>query len=312
MTRYIAKRIGISVFTLLLILLILFLMLDKMPGSPFNDEKLSEDQLALINEKYGLNDPVMVRFFRYTKMMLRGDFGQSYSIQTDAKITDMLRGRVAVSFKLGIYAVILGSLFGAFLGIISALKHNSWIDTLTSLIAVAGVSIPSYVFALMLVFIVGFQWRMVPILYDPSKRFASSILPVISLSMFTVATISRFLRSEMLEILNSDYVEFARAKGMNEKKVVKKHGLRNALIPVVTVLGPLVVNLMTGSLVVEKIFGIPGIGELFITAIQVNDYNVVIAIAFLYSLLFIVTMLIVDILYGLIDPRIRIEKGETS
>jgi len=281
-----------------------------MPGSPFNDEKLSAEQIQIINEKYGLNDPILVRFVRYIKLMLQMDFGKSYTLQKDALITDMLKGRIEVSFELGILAVVLGSIVGIVLGLVAALRHNTWMDTFTSVISVAGVSIPSYVFALFLVMIVGVQWRLVPILYEPSQKFASSILPVISLSMFTTATISRFLRSEMLEILNSDYIELARSKGMSENKVIMKHGIRNALIPIVTVLGPLVVNLMTGSLVVEKIFSVPGIGELFITAIMSNDYNVVIAIAFLYSLLFIVTMLVVDILYGIIDPRIRLGRGK--
>lgn len=310
MTKYILKRVLISLVTLLVVLLILFLMLDKMPGSPFNDEKLSAEQLQIINEKYGLNDPILVRFVRYIKLMLQMDFGQSYNLQKDAYITDMLKGRIEVSFELGISAVLLGSFIGIVLGLVAALRHNTWIDTFTSAVSVAGVSIPSYVFALFLVMIVGVQWRLVPVLYDPSQKLASSILPVISLSMFTTATISRFLRSEMLEILNSDYIELARSKGMSENKVIMKHGIRNALIPIVTVLGPLVVNLMTGSLVVEKIFSVPGIGELFITAIMSNDYNVVIAIAFLYSLLFIVTMLVVDILYGIIDPRIRLGRGK--
>lgn len=309
MAKYVLKRIAISVVTLLVVLLLLFLMLELMPGSPFNDEKLSADQIAVIKEKYGLNDPILVRFVRYVKLMLQMDFGKSYNIQRDAYITDMLKGRIAISFELGIGAVILGTIVGAVLGIIAALKHNTWIDTFTSVVSVAGVSIPSYVFALFLVILVAVQWRWVPVLYDPSNKFVSSILPVISLSMFTTATISRFLRSEMLEILNSDYVELARSKGMSERRVVWKHGIRNALIPVITVLGPLLVNLMTGSLVVEKIFGVPGIGELFITAIMSNDYNVVIAIAFLYSLLFVITMLVVDILYGIIDPRIRLERG---
>ena len=240
-----------SIVTLLVVLLILFLMLDKMPGSPFNDEKLSEEQIKIINEKYGLNDPILVRYGRYVKLMLQMDFGKSYSLQKDAMITDMLKGRIAVSFELGIAAVLLGTIIGTILGIIAALRHNTWIDTFTSVISVAGVSIPSYVFALFLVILVAVQWRAVPVLYDPSQKFVSSILPVISLSMFTTATISRFLRSEMLEILNSDYIELARSKGMSERRVVFKHGIRNALIPIVTVLGPLVVNLMTGSLVVE-------------------------------------------------------------
>ncbi len=309
MAKYILKRVLISIVTLLVVLLILFLMLEKMPGSPFNDEKLSPQQLEVIKEKYGLNDPVLVRYGRYVKMMLKMDFGKSYSLQKDANITDMLKGRIAVSFELGIGAVLLGTIVGAILGILAALKHNTWIDTFTSAVSVAGVSIPSYVFALLLVILVAVQWHLVPVLYDPSRKFVSSILPVISLSMFTTATISRFLRSEMLEILNSDYIELARSKGMSERRVVWSHGIRNALIPVITVLGPLLVNLMTGSLVVEKIFSVPGLGELFITAIMANDYNIVIAIAFLYSFLFIAVMLIVDILYGIIDPRIRLERG---
>ncbi|NLW52386.1 MAG: ABC transporter permease [Tissierellia bacterium] len=309
MAKYIFKRLSISILTLLMVLLILFIMLEQMPGSPFNDEKLSKEQIELINEKYGLNDPVLVRFARYVRLMLQMDFGRSYNLQKDAYITDMLKGRIAVSFELGVGAVILGTIVGAVLGIIAALKHNTWMDTLTSAISVAGVSIPSYVFALFLVIIVAVQWRLVPVLYNPAQKLASSILPIISLSMFTTATVSRFLRSEMLEILNSDYIELARSKGMSERRVIWSHGIRNALIPVITVLGPLIVNLMTGSLVVEKIFGIPGIGELFVTAILSNDYNVVIAIAFLYSVLFIGSMLIIDILYGLIDPRIRLGRS---
>ncbi len=309
MIKYILKRISISVVTLFVITFILFLMLDLMPGSPFNDDKITPEQRVLINEKYGLDKPIIERFVKYTSLMVQGDFGVSYNIQKDAKVSNLLKGRTEISFKLGAQAVVLGTLVGAVLGIIASLKHNTWIDTLTSTIAVAGVSIPSYVFALILVYIVAFQWRWVPVLWDNSRQSLSSILPVISLSMFTIATVSRFLRSEMLEVLNSDYIQLARSKGLSESKTIFKHGIRNALIPVITVLGPLVVNLMTGSLVVEKIFGIPGLGELFINAIQFNDYNIVMAIAFLYSVMFIAVMLIVDVLYGIIDPRIRLAKG---
>lgn len=310
MIKYILKRISISVVTIFVITFILFLMLDLMPGSPFNDDKITPEQRVLINEKYGLDKPILERFVKYTSLMVQGDFGVSYNIQKDAKVSNLLKGRTEISFRLGAQAVILGTIVGAILGIVASLKHNTWIDTLTSTIAVAGVSIPSYVFALVLVYVVAFQWRWVPVLWDNSRQSLSSILPVISLSMFTIATVSRFLRSEMLEVLNSDYIQLARSKGLSEPKTIFKHGIRNALIPVITVLGPLVVNLMTGSLVVEKIFGIPGLGELFINAIQFNDYNIVMAIAFLYSVMFIAVMLIVDVLYGIIDPRIRLAKGE--
>ena len=276
MIKYILKRISIAVVTIFVITFILFLMLDLMPGSPFNDDKITPEQRVLINEKYGLDKPILERFVKYTSLMVQGDFGVSYNIQKDAKVSNLLKGRAEISITLGAQAVILGTIVGAVLGIVASLKHNTWIDTLTSTIAVAGVSIPSYVFALVLVYVVAFQWRWVPVLWDNSRQSLSSILPVISLSMFTIATVSRFLRSEMLEVLNSDYIQLARSKGLSEPKTIFKHGIRNALIPVITVLGPLVVNLMTGSLVVEKIFGIPGLGELFINAIQFNDYNIVI------------------------------------
>jgi oligopeptide transport system permease protein len=308
MKKYILKRVGISIVTILSILLILFLMLELMPGTPFNDEKLTEQQKIMLEEKYGLDDPVMVRFGNYVKLMTKGDFGVSYTLQKNMPISKMLKPRVAVTMKIGFQAVVLGTFVGLILGIIASLNHNTFWDTAASLISVIGVSVPSYVFALALAYLLGYKYKLFPILFNPSSPGASSIMPTIALSMFTIATVSRFLRSEMLEVLGSDYILLAKTKGINETSLVVKHGIRNALIPVITVLGPLVVSLMTGSLVVEKIFAIPGLGNLFVTAIQVNDYNVVIAVAFIYSALFIGIMLVIDILYGIIDPRIRLAK----
>lgn len=308
MTRYIVKRLIISVFTILTILLVLFLMLESMPGTPFNDEKLTPEQKEIIYEKYGLDKPVMVRFANYITLMSKGDFGVSYNVMKNMPIAKMLKPRIAITVRLGIQAVILGTVIGLFLGVLAAIKHNTVWDTLTSIIAVIGVSVPSYVFALILAYLVGFKLQWLPISFDTAMQFESTILPTIALSMFTIATVSRFLRSEMLEVLSSEYILLARAKGLRERKIISRHSMRNALIPVITVLGPLVVSLMTGSLVIEKIFAIPGLGSLFVKAIQVNDYNLVIAIAFIYSLLFIFVMLIIDILYGIIDPRIRLGK----
>lgn len=308
MGNYVIKRITISVFTILTILLFLFLMLELMPGTPFNDERLTEDQKALIEEKYGLDKPVLVRFTNYIQLMTQGDFGISYTLQKNMPIAQMLKPRIVVTMSIGFQAVLLGAFIGMILGVIASLNHNTWMDNVTSVISVCGVSIPSYVFALGLAFLLGYKLKLFPILYNPVDPFRSSIMPTIALSMFTIATVSRFLRSEMLEVLGSDYILLAKAKGINDQKLIVKHGLRNALIPVITVLGPLFVSLMTGSLVVEKIFAIPGLGSLFVTAIQVNDYNVVIAVAFIYSVLFIAVMLTLDILYGIIDPRIRLAK----
>lgn len=308
MKKYILKRLGLSVVILLAILLILFLMLELMPGSPFNDEKLNDAQRAIISAKYGLDQPVMVRFCKYVFNMVTGDFGVSYTISKNTPISQLLSTRLPVSLRIGGQAVLLGTLIGLILGIIAALKHNTIWDTLTTVISVLGVSLPSYVFALGLSYTLGFQLRWFPLLYEMDNIFHSSVLPTISLSMFTIATVARFTRTEMLEVLGSDYMLLAQSKGISGFRLIFRHALRNALIPIITVLAPLVVGLMTGSLVVEKIFSIPGIGSLLVTAIQSNDYNVIITLAFIYSAMYIFIMLVVDILYGVIDPRIRLAK----
>ncbi len=310
MKKYVLKRLAISVGTLLVILFVLFMMLQFMPGSPFNDEKLTADQIALLNAKYGLDKPVFVQFFNYVKNMLTGDFGVSYTISKNTPISTLLHTRLPISLRIGGQAVLLGTIIGLVLGIIAALKHNTIWDTLTTIISVIGVSLPSYVFALALSYSLGFKLQWFPLLYSQEKAVSSSVLPTIALCMFTVATIARFTRTEMLEVLDSDYMLLAESKGISGVSLIVRHALRNALIPIITVLAPLIVGLMTGSLVIEKIFSIPGIGSLLVTAIQSNDYNVIVALAFIYSAMYIGIMLVVDILYGVIDPRIRLAKED--
>ena len=213
-----------------------------------------------------------------------------------------------ITIRIGLQAIVLGTVIGLLLGLIAALRRNTWADTGATVISVIGVSVPSYVFALGLCFFLGYKFKWFPITYNLSKPFLSTILPTIALSMFVIANVARFLRSEMIEVLHSDFMLLVKAKGVKKKNLILKHAMRNALIPVITVVAPLMVSLMTGSLVVEKIFAIPGMGSLLVTAIQVNDYNVIIALSFIYSILFIGTMLVVDILYGVIDPRIRLSK----
>ena len=308
MFKYITKRIVISFLTLLTILLVLFLMLELMPGSPFNDEKLTSSQLALLNAKYGLSDPVLVRFFRYVANMFQGDFGVSYVINKNKAVAALISGPLSLSIRIGAMAMVVGSILGLILGVAAALNHNTWVDTLCSFISIIGVSVPSYVFALVLMYYVGFKLSWTPILYSAKNVGSSMILPVLALSMFPLANVSRFTRSELIDVLGSDYIQLVKAKGVKQTGLILNHALRNALIPIVTIMGPLLVNLLTGSMVVEKVFGIPGIGMLMVQAIQNNDYNVVIACAFIYSALYIFVMLIVDILYGFIDPRIRVAK----
>ncbi|MDD6369315.1 ABC transporter permease, partial [Galactobacillus timonensis] len=290
------------------IIFVLFLMLDKMPGSPFNDEKLTETQRALLYAKYGLDQPFMVRFGLYLKNMLKGDLGVSYVLNKNQSVSVLVASPLLLSIKIGALAMLIGSILGILLGIAAALHHNGFLDTLCSVLAILGVSVPSYVFALLLAYFIGFKLQWTPILYNANRQAASLILPVISLSMFPIANISRFTRSEMIDVLNSDYIQLVQAKGMPQRIVIMHHALRNTMIPIVTIMGPLLVNLLTGSMVVEKVFGIPGIGMLMVNAIQNNDYNVVIACAFVYSAMYIAVMLVVDILYGVIDPRIRVAK----
>ena len=310
MKKYILKRLGISALTLLVILLILFIMLELMPGSPFNDEKLTEAQRAIINAKYGLDQPVFIRFFNYIKAMLTGDFGVSYNISKNTPISTLIESRLPLSIRIGGQSVIIGTIIGIVLGLIAAIKHNTIFDTLTTVISVIGVSLPSYVFAMALIYSMGFKLKWFPLLYQANAPFESTVLPTVALSMFTIATVARFTRTEMLEVLGTDYMLLAESKGVSNFHLIFRHALRNALIPIITVLAPLIVSLMTGSLVIEKLFSIPGIGSLMVTAIQSNDYNVIITLAFIYSVMFIGIMLVVDVLYGIIDPRIRLAKED--
>jgi len=283
-----------------------------MPGSPFNDEKLTAEQKTALYAKYGLDKPIVVQFFKYIGNMFRGDFGVSYKISKNTPIATLIAQRLPVSCRIGFQAVFVGALIGLILGIVAALNHKKAWDTIATIISVIGVSVPSYVFALALSYQFGFKWRLFPMLFTPQSPIYSSILPSISLSMFTMASIARFTRTEMLEALGSEYMQLAESKGIYGARLIWRHALRNTLIPIITVLAPLIVDLMTGSLVVEKIFSIPGVGSLLVTAIQSNDYNVVISLSFIYSAMYIGIMLVVDILYGVIDPRIRLSGAENE
>ena len=273
---------------------------------------LKRVQRANLEAKYGLDKPLPVQFVNYLKAMLSGDFGVSYVIQKNMPIASLLRARIMVSIRIGVQAVALGTLIGLLMGIVAAMKRNSFLDTFATVVSVIGVAFPSYVFAMAMSYFIGFRLGWLPLLYSTADAARSTVMPTISLSMFSMATVARFARTEMVEVMGSDYMLLADSKGISSFRLLGVHGLRNALIPIVTVLAPLTVELMTGSLVVEQIFAIPGIGSLLVSAIQFNDYNVVLAVVFVYSIMFISVMLIVDILYGVIDPRIRLAKEDAS
>jgi oligopeptide transport system permease protein len=224
------------------------------------------------------------------------------------KVESLIKDRIGPSALLGLQAVILGMSIGLILGMIAAFRHNSAWDYFTMFIAVIGVSIPNFVFAALLQYYIGLKWGILPVAFW--ENYSSSVLPTIALSMMVIALIARFTRNEMLEVLQQDYILTAKAKGLSQWSVVFNHTLRNSLIPIITILGPITVSLLTGSLVIENIFGIPGIGSLFVDSIKVNDYTTIMGLTLFYSAFYILTILVVDLLYGIIDPRIRLTESK--
>ncbi|MDQ3386115.1 MAG: ABC transporter permease [Actinomycetota bacterium] len=307
MLRYTARRLVIAVFTLFIIATMTFFIMQLLPGTPFNDEKLSDEAKAQLEAKYGLDDPLVVQYARYMANMAQGDFGNSF-YYNNTPVFGILLGRFPVSAFLGIQAMVVGVFVGMALGIVGALKHNTFWDSTATVVAVLGISIPSFVLGPLMQYWVGVKLGWLPIAFFDSWQH--SIMPSIALSVFVIAIIARFMRTEMLEVLAQDYITLAKAKGLSALGVVLRHAVRNSLIPVVTVIFPLVVGLVTGSLVIEQIFAIPGIGELFVTSIVVNDYFMIMGTTVFFAVLFVVALLIQDIAYGIIDPRIRVSGGK--
>ena len=306
--RYILRRVALMTVTLFIIISVTFLLVQFLPGSPFaNEELLTETQLALLYEKYGLKEPIHIQYVNYIRNVLKGDFGVSFQFN-NVPVTQILADRAGPSIQLGLQAMVLGTTVGTILGIIAAVKQNTWIDPLTSTVAIGGRSVPNFVFAVLLQFIFAVVLEWLPIAFW-RDGFLSSILPTISLAISPTAEAARFIRTEMIEVLNSDYIELAKAKGFSRIYSISKHALRNAIIPLLTILGPVTASLMTGSLVIENIFSIPGIGEQFTKSILVNDYPTIMGVTIMYSVILVVIILIVDILYGLIDPKMRVTQG---
>ncbi|WXR61098.1 ABC transporter permease [Peptostreptococcaceae bacterium AGR-M142] len=306
MFRYITERLGLSLLTLFLVVSITFLMLQFLPGSPFNDEKLSEEQKIILNEKYGLSDPLPVKYVRYMGNVMKGDFGLSFKYDKQ-KVSDLIIQRLPITVKVGTQALFMGVLIGIILGAIAAIKRGTSIDHITIIVAILGVSVPSFVFGSLMQLYLGVIIPIFPVVYN--MTFMSTIMPSISLMLYVISSTTRFMRTELVEVLNSDYILLARAKGLKRSVVIVKHAIRNALIPVVTIVGPMTVTLLTGSTVIEKIFGIPGVSFLLIEGVTLNDYFVILGVATFYSALYIAVIFVVDLLYMVIDPRIRLQGG---
>ena len=315
MKKYTINRILTALITLLLITFLLFVLVRIMPGNPFPSERMTREAIEAKREEMGLNDPILVQFWHYmAKLLTKGDFGKGTSLYNGAPIHTVLGKCIGNSFRIGGLAILLGTVVGLILGFVAALNRDHFGDVFCSVFSILGVCVPAYVFLIFLQYFLSYKTTLLPYFFDSSAFLKSSVIPAVSMSLFTMSTIARFTRNEMVEVIDSDYVMLAESKGIYGSQLIFRHVLRNALIPVVTVLAPLVVDLLTGALVVEKIYGIQGIGKLMVDAISGEgiDYNYVLALGILYSAMYIGVMLLVDLVYGVLDPRIRItaKRGE--
>ncbi|HBJ8788318.1 TPA: ABC transporter permease [Listeria monocytogenes] len=307
MVKYTLKRVLYMLITLFIIASVTFVLMKFLPGTPYrNQEKLSDEQIHMMNEKYGLNDSIPVQYLNYMTGLVKGDLGVSFQLD-NRPVSEILSALIGPSVQLALEAMAFGVIFGILLGVIAVMYQNRWPDYTSTFIAILGKSVPSFVFATVLQYWLGAKLQIFPV--AGWGTFADTILPAFALAMFPLATAARFMRTELIDVFASDYVLLAKAKGNSRTEVAVKHAIRNALIPLITVLGPLSVALMTGSLVIENIYSIPGIGSQFVSSIQTNDYPVIMGTTILFAVMLVFVILVVDILYGLIDPRIRVSGG---
>ena len=289
--------------TLVLFSLLTFILMHSVPGGPFtSDRELPEAVEAALNAKYNLDDPLAVQYINYMVDLLHGDLGPSFKY-AGRTVNEMIVSGFPVSARLGLVTIVFVLLAAIPLGIVAALKNGRWQDMGIMAIATLGVTIPSFVIATGLMYIFSYKLGWTPTIGLDSWK--SYILPVIALGGYSLAFVARLMRSSLLEVMGQDYIRTARAKGLSEFKVVTRHALRNALIPVITILGPTIANLLTGSFVIEKIFALPGLGVHFVQSITNRDYTAIMGVTIFYAAFLIAMIFIVDLFYCLIDPRIK-------
>ena len=311
--RYILKRIIYSFITILVLVTITFLLMQLLPGEPFTAGKaLPDSVMQALEKKYGLDKPVLQQLFIYIGNALRGDFG--ISIPDGRAVTDVIAEAFPVSFSLGIRALLFAFIMGILLGVVAAVKRGTVWDSAAMFFALVGVSVPSFIMGAVLQYFLGLK------LYQATgvqvfavigwSDFNSKILPAFALAFCSMATVSRLMRTSMLDVLSQDYIKTAKAKGLSQRQIVWKHAVRNAVMPVVTVMGPLVAAVLTGAFVVENIFSIPGLGKYFVTSVQTLNYTMIAGTTVFYGMFLILANLVVDLIYGFIDPRIKLTGGK--
>lgn len=304
MVRYLLGRILAAIFVIWLVLTLTFSLMHAIPGGPFSSEKvLPPAVMENINQRYHLNDPLSKQYVDYLNNMIHFNFGPTFRYE-GRSVNDLFRDGLPKTAAVGLTATIMALVGGTLLGVIAALKQNKWPDYLATILATIGVSVPSFVIATFLQFYVGYKTHLFPAIGwgEPINL----VLPALALSAYPIAQITRLTRSSMLDVLNQDYIRTARAKGMPGYIVIFRHALRNALIPVVTFLGPFFAYILTGNFVVEYVFNIPGIGQFFVTSINNRDYPVILGTTVLFATMLVLFNLLVDIAYTLVDPRIKL------
>ncbi len=303
MALYVAKRFLLAAFTLLLVIAITFFVMHAIPASPFSSEKAKSDAtIAALEAKYGFDKPVGVQFLNYLKNILRGDFGLSTG-WVGSTVSKLIGDGFAYSAKIGLTAAVMAILLGLVFGSIAALKRGTIVDKAVQVVTTALVSMPSFVTATLLLLIFGLRLKWFPTL---ASQPGGLILPIISLSLYPMSYTTRLTRSSMLDVLGQDYIRTARAKGLRERKVIFKHALKNALSPVITYAGPMMAYILTGSMVVENIFSVPGLGRLFINSMLRTDYMMIMGVTIFLAMIIIFMNFISDILYKVVDPRIEL------
>ncbi len=302
---YALMRLASAVPTLLLVIVLAFLMMRAAPGGPFDDQRaLPAETAANIERAYDLDAPLHRQLLTYIGGVVRGDLGPSYRYP-DYTVSELIANALPVSAQIGAISLFVALLFGSLLGVWAAVRRNTLTDRLVSALAMTGISIPVFVIAPLLVLVFAVQLKWLPASWAGSAGLEGLLLPVVALSLPQIAYVARLMRVSMIEVLASDYIRAAHAQGLPTATIVTAHALRPALLPLLSYLGPAIAAVLTGSVVVEQIFGVPGLGQLFVRAALNRDYPLVLGIVILYALLVIGLNLIVDILYGFVDPRIR-------
>lgn len=305
MVKYLVKRIVLAIVTIWAVATLTFFLMNAVPGGPFLSEKaISPQATAALEAKYGLDKPLIQQYFTYIGDALHGDFGDSLK-QRGRTVADIIGMKFPVSAKVGGISVLVALIIGSLLGCIAAINRGKVMDSIVSVISTLGIAVPSFVLCTFLLFIFGVKLKWLPTMGLSTP--AHYIMPVVALAFYPTAYIMRLMRSSMLDVLGQDYMRTAKAKGLSGKAQLFKHALRNAILPVVTYVGPMLAYTITGSFVVEKIFVIPGLGGEFIGAIQGRDYTLIMGTTIFLAVLIIVMNVIVDIVYKLIDPRINLK-----